>query len=95
MTKPLTARDLQALAVELKEWRELREFFTTDALKALDPNQILPFKTWVKLAGISAATGWRMLHSGDGPKWIRIGEKRIGIRVRDHIAWADKLAKAS
>jgi predicted DNA-binding transcriptional regulator AlpA len=63
----------------------------------LDPNQILRFKDWVKFAGVCAATGWKMLHHKDGltgPKFLRIGEKRVGIRVADHNAWAKKLSKA-
>ena len=61
---------------------------------ALDPNQVLRFKEWIKLAGVSPATGWKILHSGRGPKWIRIGEKRVGIRVLDHIKWIERLARA-
>jgi predicted DNA-binding transcriptional regulator AlpA len=61
--------------------------------QALDPNQVLRFKEWIKLAGVSPATGWKLLHSGEGPKFLRIGEKRVGIRVLDHIKWIQGLAR--
>src|SRR6516165_11983243 len=61
--------------------------------QALDPNQVLRFKEWIKLAAVSPATGWRLLHSGEGPKFLRIGERRVGIRVADHVRWIDRLAK--
>jgi predicted DNA-binding transcriptional regulator AlpA len=61
--------------------------------QALDPNQVLRFREWIKLAGVSPATGWKILHSGKGPKWIRIGEKRVGIVVRDHVKWIERLAQ--
>jgi predicted DNA-binding transcriptional regulator AlpA len=60
--------------------------------QALDPNQILRFRDWIKFAGVSKATGWKILHSGDGPKFLRIGERRVGIRVADHIRWTERLA---
>ena len=62
---------------------------------ALDPNQVLRFRDWIKLAGISPALGWKVLHSHDGPKFIRIGDKRVGIRVLDHIKWVERLARSA
>jgi predicted DNA-binding transcriptional regulator AlpA len=61
--------------------------------QAFDLHQVLRFRDWIKLAGVSSATGWKLLHSGEGPKWIRIGEKRIGIRVADHIKWIERLSR--
>lgn len=59
----------------------------------LDPYQVLPFKKWIELAGVSRSTGWKILHSGDGPKMIRISERRVGVRVLDHIKWTERLAR--
>lgn len=59
----------------------------------LNANQILRFKDWIRLAGVSPALGWKLLHSGEGPKFMRLGEKRIGVRVADHNKWAERLAR--
>jgi predicted DNA-binding transcriptional regulator AlpA len=64
-------------------------------LQNLNAHQLLSFRQWIALVGVSQATGWRLLHSKRGPRFIRVGEKKIGIRVADHVAWADKHAKAS
>jgi predicted DNA-binding transcriptional regulator AlpA len=59
----------------------------------LDPYQVLPFREWIKLAGISRSTGWRILHDGTGPKILKLSERRYGVRVIDHIRWTDRLAR--
>jgi predicted DNA-binding transcriptional regulator AlpA len=59
----------------------------------LDPYQVLPFREWIKLAGISRSTGWRILKDGTGPKAIWLSERRVGIAVRDHQQWVERLRR--
>ena len=60
---------------------------------SLDPYAVLPFREWIKLAGVSKSTGWKILHGGNGPKMIWVSERRVGVRVIDHIKWTEKLAR--
>jgi len=53
----------------------------------LNDCQVLRFSEWVKLAGISARTGRRILASGAGPKLIQLSSKRVGVTVGAHRAW--------
>jgi predicted DNA-binding transcriptional regulator AlpA len=64
-------------------------------LTDLNPHQVLSFKQWIALVGISEATGWRLLHGRKGPPFIRIGERKVGIKFGDHQAWLDKRVRAS
>jgi predicted DNA-binding transcriptional regulator AlpA len=59
----------------------------------LDPYRVLPFREWIKLAGVSKSTGWKILHSGKGPKMMWVSERRVGVRVIDHIKWTERLAR--
>jgi hypothetical protein len=53
---------------------------------------VKPFKAWCQAAGISPATGRRLIASGNGPTITRLSTRRIGIRGRHHRAWLDQRA---
>jgi predicted DNA-binding transcriptional regulator AlpA len=60
-----------------------------------DPNKVLRAADWFRLMGISPSLGWRILHGGDGPRWFRISQRLIGIRLKDHNSWLEKRARKS
>jgi hypothetical protein len=62
-------------------------------LQNLNPNQVLTFKQWIVLNGISDATGRRILKSDNGPKVIQLSSQRIGIRVDDNADWQESLTR--
>jgi predicted DNA-binding transcriptional regulator AlpA len=55
--------------------------------------QVLTFKEWLKLVGVSKSTGIRILESGNGPPKIRLSDRRFGIRLSDHLKWCERLAR--
>jgi predicted DNA-binding transcriptional regulator AlpA len=52
-----------------------------------EQDRVMNFKEWVKAAGISEKCGRYLIERGDGPPIVRLGPKRIGIRVCDHRTW--------
>lgn len=58
-----------------------------------DLDRIISVPAWCEAAGISTATGWRMVKKGTSPTITRLSPRRIGIRVRDYIAWSHARAQ--
>jgi hypothetical protein len=52
-------------------------------------DQVLTFRQWCALNGISERTGARILGSSNKPKVLQVSEHRIGIRVRDNRIWQE------
>jgi predicted DNA-binding transcriptional regulator AlpA len=48
-----------------------------------ESNRILSFQQWCRRRGISEATGRRILNSGQGPRVVRISQRRLGIFEAD------------
>ena len=61
----------------------------------LNDFQVLTFRQWCDLNGISARTGRRILASGTGPAVTRLSAKRMGISVGAHRAWLASRERAS
>jgi hypothetical protein len=57
-----------------------------------DAYKVLSFKEWIKLIGVSISTGKRILAT-DGPPVLQLSARRIGIRLKDHERWTERLAK--
>ena len=55
----------------------------------LSQHQVLKFADWCLLVGVSPATGRRMLKSGRGPSAVQLSARRIGIPLREHLAWLE------
>lgn len=58
--------------------------------ESTDLDRISSFSEWCKRAGISEATGRRILASGDGPTVTWLSARRMGIRERHYLEWLDK-----
>jgi hypothetical protein len=52
-----------------------------------DDDVVDTFAEWCEAKRISPATGRRLLTSGQGPNFIRLSPRRIGIRRKDDRAW--------
>lgn len=56
-------------------------------------NRVLSFRQWCELNGFSAATGWRIIHSGDGPIITQLSTRRIGITIGNNAKWQASRAR--
>jgi predicted DNA-binding transcriptional regulator AlpA len=53
----------------------------------LESDRVLTLAQWYTLNGFSRATAQRLIARGEGPRLIKLSERRIGIRLSDHRAW--------
>jgi hypothetical protein len=60
-----------------------------EQVSPFDFDRVMSFHEWCGAAGFSSATGRRVLKAGNGPPITRLSERRIGIRMRHHLAWLD------
>jgi predicted DNA-binding transcriptional regulator AlpA len=77
---------------ELEALRAKREAAREAAIRSDNPNKVLSFPEWVMLVGLSRDAGYRLLNSNNGPRTIRLGTRKIGIRLSDHNAWIERRA---
>jgi len=53
----------------------------------LNPDAVLSFADWLKLAGISKQTGLRLRAAGKAPRFVQLSPSRIGTTVAEYRAW--------
>jgi predicted DNA-binding transcriptional regulator AlpA len=53
----------------------------------LEGDRVLTLAQWYTLNGFSRATAQRLIARGEGPRLIKLSERRIGIRLSDHREW--------
>jgi hypothetical protein len=63
--------------------------------KVENPNQILTFRQWTVLAGVSVDTARRLIKAGAGPILTQMSQRRIGVRLADHIRWQASRARGA
>ena len=54
---------------------------------SLADDQVLTFHEWCRLNRISERTGRRILEGPDGPPFVQLSPRRIGIRVAANREW--------
>jgi predicted DNA-binding transcriptional regulator AlpA len=52
-------------------------------------DRIISVPAWCEEAGISTATGWRMVANGTSPTITRLSPRRVGIRYRHYLEWLE------
>jgi len=52
-----------------------------------NPDAVLSFADWLRLAGISKQTGLRLRAAGQAPRFWQLSPSRIGTTVAEHRAW--------
>ena len=55
----------------------------------VDGDRVLSFKQWCEINGFSRSTGQRIISAGNGPRFIQLSEKRIGVTVGENRRWQD------
>jgi predicted DNA-binding transcriptional regulator AlpA len=53
----------------------------------VEGDRVLSFAEWHTLNGFSRATAQRLLASGQGPRFIKLSERRIGVTVSESRRW--------
>lgn len=56
-------------------------------MNAVSDDQVLSFDEWCQLNKFSRSTGQRLYKSGEGPNFLRLSEKRIGVTVGENRRW--------
>ena len=62
---------------------------------SLHDNQVLTFRQWCGLNGISTRTGRRILAAPGGPIVTRLSPRRFGITVANNRRWQQSRERAS
>jgi predicted DNA-binding transcriptional regulator AlpA len=53
----------------------------------IDDDRVLSFLQWCELNGFSRSTGQRIIAAGNGPRFIKLSEKRIGVTRGENRRW--------
>jgi hypothetical protein len=57
-----------------------------------DDDLVFSFREWCVRAGVSEATGRRLVARGEGPKITHVSTRRIGITRQHHREWLARRA---
>jgi predicted DNA-binding transcriptional regulator AlpA len=57
------------------------------AAAGLDDDRVLTFDEWCGLNGFSRSTGQRIRTSGEGPQFVQLSARRIGVIVSENRRW--------
>lgn len=63
-------------------------------LSSAPPFQVLTFKEWCAVNGISPRTGRRVLAGPDGPVVTRVSPHRIGVTIANNANWQKSRERA-
>jgi hypothetical protein len=55
-----------------------------------DDDVVLTFSEWYALAGISEAAAREMRARGEGPRCVKLTEKKLGVTLAEHRKWVKK-----
>ncbi len=53
----------------------------------MDDDRVMSFDDWCNLNGFSRSTGQRIVASGNGPRFIKLSEKRKGVTIGENRRW--------
>jgi predicted DNA-binding transcriptional regulator AlpA len=67
-----------------------QDFAGTDHSAREDDDRVLSFREWCAKAGVSEATGRRLVARGEGPTITQVSVRRVGITGRHHREWLDR-----
>jgi hypothetical protein len=64
-------------------------------LDSLDGDRVITFAEWCRINGFSEATGHRLKKRGEGPTFIQMSPRRIGVTVANNRKWQASRARQS
>lgn len=53
----------------------------------MEDDRVMTFDEWCKLNSFSRKTGERIVAKGNGPKFIKLSERRKGVTVGENRRW--------
>ena len=62
---------------------------SSDQNNSADDDRVMSFDAWCHLNGFSIGTGLRLRKAGQGPRFVQLSPRRIGVRVGDNRAWQE------
>jgi predicted DNA-binding transcriptional regulator AlpA len=75
---------------ELESRRARRAASLRASTDYTNPLQVLSIDQWRALLGIARSTAHAILNRDDAPPRFRVGKRRVGILMRDHLSWLSK-----
>jgi predicted DNA-binding transcriptional regulator AlpA len=60
-----------------------------------DDHRVLSLRQWCEVNGISISTGRRIIESGNGPTFLQLSARRIGVTVAANRAWQESRARSA
>jgi predicted DNA-binding transcriptional regulator AlpA len=73
--------------------RRRRQSERDRALHLDNDHRVLTFRQWCELNGFSAATGRRLINTGEGPIITQLSSRRIGITIGNNRRWQEARAR--
>jgi hypothetical protein len=55
----------------------------------VDDDRVMSFDDWCNLNGFSRSTGQRIVAGGNGPRFIKLFEKRKGVTIGENRRWQE------
>jgi hypothetical protein len=53
----------------------------------MEDDRVMTFDEWCRLNNLSRSTGQRIIAAGNGPKFIKLSERRKGVTVAENRRW--------
>jgi len=78
------------LGIERTRWRDSRSIPQVGN----DDDVILPFLDWVMLAGLTETTARELRARGQGPRCVRLTDKKLGVTLAEHRRWVKARTEA-
>ena len=62
--------------------------------RVVDDDRVMLFARWCEVNGFSKATGRRLRNTGQGPGFVQLSPRRIGVTVRANREWQKSRERA-
>jgi predicted DNA-binding transcriptional regulator AlpA len=49
--------------------------------------KVMSWSQWLAKNNLSQTTGWRLRKNGQGPRIVKLSERRLGVTAEDDAAW--------
>jgi hypothetical protein len=60
-----------------------------------DDDRVISFRRWCEINGFSEATGRRIINAGNGPVFLQLSPRRIGVTIAANRVWQESRARSA
>jgi len=85
----MTSREIRARGPKKSKRAQL----FSEPLSTTNDDQVLTFQEWCRLNRFSERTGRRIIHSSDGPEFVKFTARRYGVTVKANREWQARCAR--